>query len=132
MRSLQRAPIRDDADRLMQVVVKRLSPSRSGAQNDLMWALLTDVAEQVAWPVDGREQKLQPEDWKQILTAGVKRHQRVAAGVDGGFVMLGSSTSRMTKPEMTELIEFIKWFGAEHGVTWSGEPPAQSQGGSTR
>lgn len=94
-------------------------PTRSLEQNDRMWALLTDVANQVQWPVDGKLQNLPPEDWKHVLSAGLKREQRVAQGIDGGFVILGQRTSKMSKREMGDLMELICAFGAEHGVEWT-------------
>jgi hypothetical protein len=100
-------------------------PKRSLEQNDRMWALLTDISEQVQWPVDGRMQRLSPEDWKHILSAGLKREHRVAQGIDGGFVLLGQRTSKMTKRELSELMELIAAFGAERGVEWS-EPKARA------
>lgn len=90
-------------------------------QNAKLWALLTDLSKQLRWPVDGEFQYLTPEDWKVIMTAGLKRHQRIAKGMDGGFVMLGASTSKMKKEEMIELIELILAFGAEHDVKWTDE-----------
>ena len=95
---------------------------RSLSQNDKLWALLADISDQVQWPVDGEMQWLTREDWKTILTAGLKREQRIAKGIWGGFVMLGHPTSRMTKAEFSELIELIQAFGAEHSVRWSDEP----------
>jgi hypothetical protein len=88
--------------------------SRSLEQNAAMWAALTDISEQVVW----HGQKLTPEDWKHVLTAGLKREQRVAPGIGGGFVVLGQSTRKMTKSEFSELLEFCYAFGAEHGVTF--------------
>ena len=79
-----------------------------------MWALIGDVASQVVW----HGQKLTPENWKDILTASLKR-QEVVPGVDGGFVVLGTSTRRMAKLEMNGLIELIYAFGAQHGVVFS-------------
>lgn len=99
--------------------MQELTDRRTIEQNKLMWALLTDLANQLEWPVDGRMQRLSPDDWKHIMTAGLKRHQRVAAGIDGGFVILGQYTHKMTKAEMSELLELIYAFGAERGVTWS-------------
>lgn len=94
-------------------------PKRNLESNAAMWAALTEIARQVQWPVDGKMQYLSPEDWKDILTAGLRREQRVAQGIEGGFVMLGSRTSRMSQREMGELIELIHAFGAEHGVVFS-------------
>lgn len=89
-------------------------PTRSGSQNRLMWALLTDLSIQVNW----HGQKLTPENWKDIVTAGLKK-QDVVPGLDGGFVVLGTSTRRMTKLEMNELIEFIYYVGAKYNVKFS-------------
>ena len=95
---------------------------RSKEQNALMWALLTDLAEQKQWPVDGRLVHMTPEEWKDVMTAGLTKHQKVAAGIDGGFVLLGRRTSRMTVKQMGELIELIYAFGAEHGVRFHEAP----------
>jgi hypothetical protein len=76
-----------------------------------MWAMLHDVAKQVKW----YGQYLQPEEWKDIFTAALKR-QNVVPGIDGGFVVLGTSTRRMTVSEMSELMELMAAFGAEHDV----------------
>ena len=105
-------------------VIEAKEPTRSLEQNSKMWPILADIAAQVEWPVDGKMQRLPKEDWKTILTAGLKKNQRVAQGVEGGFCLLGDSTSHMSVRQMRELITFIEWFGAEHGVEWS-EPDAR-------
>lgn len=87
---------------------------RSLDQNAKLWPMLTDISRQVDW----YGQKLTPEDWKHVLTAGLKK-QRAVPGIDGGFVVLGLSTSRMTKEVFSQLIELIFAFGSEHGVEWS-------------
>lgn len=101
----------------LEVAVRE--PKRSISQNAKLWPMLQDIAGQVEWPVDGVMQLLGKEDWKDILTSGLNQEQRVAQGINGGFVMLGSRTSRMRKKEFSELIEFIYWFGSEKGVRWS-------------
>lgn len=88
-------------------------PKRTNEQNAKMWALLSEVAEQVEW----YGQKLTPDDWKVILTASLRK-QRAVPGVDGGFVVLGDRTSKMSKEELSELIELIYAFGAERGVNF--------------
>ena len=100
-------------------------PRRTLDQNAKMWPMLEDVAQQVEWPVDGVVQKLAREDWKHILSAGLKKHQRIAAGVDGGFVILGQRTSKLSKSEFSDLIEIIYEFGSRHAVVWS-EPAKQT------
>ena len=87
---------------------------RSQEQNQLMWSVLTDLSRQVMW----HGQKLTKEEYKDLLTAGLKK-QRAIQGIDGGFVVLGSSTSKMTKQEMTDLITLAHAFGDEREVKWS-------------
>ena len=122
---LARTPVFDEFGRRLRILIERITPTRSVEQNALMWALIGDIAKQTQWMVDGRLEWLEPEEWKEILTAGVKKAQRVAAGIEGGFVILGSRTSRMSKVEMTSLIDFIHYFGATRGVVWSRETAGQ-------
>jgi len=84
---------------------------RSLEQNRMMWANLEDIAQQVVW----YGVKLTKEEWKDVLTAALKK-QKVVPGIEGGFVVLGARTSKMTVPEMTELIELSTAFGTQQGV----------------
>lgn len=93
--------------------------TRSTEQNSLLWSVLTDLSKQCEWAVDGVMCKLTPEEVKHILTAGLKKHQRMARGIDGGLVILGQSTSRMTVGEMSELITLGHAYGDSQGVRWS-------------
>jgi len=88
--------------------------TRSTAQNSRMWAMLEDVSRQVEW--HGR--KLSKEDWKHIFSASLKKQDAVP-GIDGGFVVLGQSTSKMTVREMTDLMTLMEAFGAEHEVRFT-------------
>jgi hypothetical protein len=49
------------------------------------------------------------------MSASLKR-TKVVPGLDGGFVVCGQSTSRMTRAEMCELQELMEAFGAQQGV----------------
>jgi hypothetical protein len=82
-----------------------------------MWALLSDISHQVEW----HGEKMSKKDWKWVFTAAIRR-QRMVPGVDGGMVFLGEPTSGMSKQEMSDLIELVYAFGAEHGVEWSDHP----------
>lgn len=93
--------------------------TRTLAQNDLMWSVLTDISRQVDFVVNGALVKVSPEEVKDILTAGLRRETRMAMGLDGGMVLLGQRTSKMTVRELSELIELAHAFGAEKGVRWS-------------
>jgi len=88
--------------------------SRTTQQNSRMWAMLADVSRQVDW----HGQKLTSEEWKSVFTAAMRR-QKVVPGIDGGFVVLGLSTSQMTKGEMAELMDLMEAFGVQHGVKFT-------------
>lgn len=89
-------------------------PRRTLDQNAKLWPMLSDVSKQVDW----HGEKLTPENWKDVFTAGLKR-QKAVPGIDGGFVVLGAHTSTMDKREFVDLIELMYAFGSEHDVTWS-------------
>jgi hypothetical protein len=54
------------------------------------------------------------------MTAALTK-QDVVPGIDGGFVVLGKSTSKMTKGEMSELQTLIEAFGAQQGVRFTAQ-----------
>ena len=88
--------------------------TRTNDQNARMWAMLTEIAKQVEW----YGQKLNSTDWKHILSASLKK-QRAVPGIDGGFVVLGLSTSKMSIADMSELMTLMEAFGAEKGVKFT-------------
>lgn len=96
----------------LELVIKK--EKRSNKQNKKLWATLGDISRQVDWYGD----KLSPVDWKVMLTASLRR-QRAVRGIDGGFVVLGESTSKMDKTEMSELLELAMAFGAQQGVQFA-------------
>lgn len=103
----------------MVVTISELN--RSLDQNAMLWRLLTMFSNQIQWPVNGRSQNLSPEEWKDLLTAGFKAERegleiRVAQGLDGGFVMLGTRTSTMGKREFSDFIEYIHAEAASRGL----------------
>lgn len=93
-------------------IVRVTEPTRSLESNAKLWAMLNDISKQVIW--HGRW--LQSEDWKHIFTASLKQMQVVPNLDNTGFVALGMSTSKMTKREMSDLIELIMAFGAQNNV----------------
>jgi hypothetical protein len=91
------------------------APRRSLPQNDRMWAMLTDIAIQLPW----HGIKLSPDDWKLLFLDSLKRELRMVPNLDGnGFVNLGRSSSDLSKAEMTDLIDLIGMFGANHSVVF--------------
>ncbi len=96
---------------------------RSIPQNDRMWAMLTDVAQQLLW----HEMRLRPDDWKLIFMDGLKRDRRTVPNIDGtGFVDISRSSSDLSKSEMGDLMELIAAFGANHGVVFAKEEQANA------
>jgi hypothetical protein len=100
------------AERKFVLSVKQAT--RSTEQNRRLWAMLNEISQQVEW----YGQKLTPEEWKDVFSAAMKR-TKVVPGLDGGFVVCGQSTSKMTKAEMSEMQTLMEAFGAERGVKFS-------------
>lgn len=99
-------------------IVTIKEPKRSDAQNRLLWQALTDVAEQVEW----YGQYLPNTDWKDIFTASLRK-SKVVPGIDTGtFVVTGLHTSKMTKGELSALMDLIFAFGSERGVVFKDAP----------
>jgi hypothetical protein len=117
-----------DVPRGTQVEFREMK--RTLPQNSALWAALTDVARQVEW----YGQKLTPTDWKDIFTAALVK-ARIVPNIDGnGFVQLGLHTSDMSKDELSNLLELVYHFGAEHGVVFQekevgseGSPPTSDK-----
>lgn len=98
----------------LQIIIQE--DTRSIAQNRMLWACLRDVSQQVVW----YGKKLDSDSWKNIFSASLKGQETVP-GINGGFVVLGKSTSKMRVSEMRDLITLIHAFGAEHNVQFSDE-----------
>jgi hypothetical protein len=97
--------------------VRISEPRRSLDQNALLWPLLECFSEQLRWPVNETLTKLEPEEWKDILSAAFEQETvRLAEGLNGGTVMLGRRTSQFGKRRFSEFIEFIYATGAQRGV----------------
>lgn len=118
--------LRSNADRLRCVKILEAAPvgsrvevkaaKRSLPQNDRMWAMLTDIAQQLPW----HGVKLRPDDWKLLFLDALKRELRMMQNLNGtGFVNINQSSSDLTKGEMSDMIELMHQFGAEHGVTFA-------------
>lgn len=103
-----------NTDRPLQIIIQE--DTRSLAQNRMLWACLRDVSQQVVW----YGKKLDSDSWKNIFSASLKGQETVP-GINGGFVVLGQSTSKMRVSEMRDLIELIHAFGIEHNVRFSDE-----------
>jgi hypothetical protein len=86
---------------------------RTVPQNDRFWAMLTAISTQLVW----YGKRLTPEDWKLIFMAALNEELRIVPNIYGdGFVQLGRSSSKLSKDEMSDLMELIEAFAAERGV----------------
>lgn len=98
-------------------VVTVAEPTRSLDANAAMWVILQAFADQLQWPVNGAMVWMTAEEWKDVLSAAYKRESvKVAMGLDGGMVMLGSRTSKFSVREMGEFIEFLNATAAARDV----------------
>lgn len=92
-------------------------PTRSLSSNAAMWVYLQAFADQLMWPVNGQMTRLEPEEFKQILSAAFRQENvRLAQGLDGGMVMLGARTSKFSVREMSDFLEFLQATAAARGV----------------
>ena len=87
-------------------------PTRNNDQNALLWPWLAAISKGVEW----YGQYLTDDEWKDVLTASLKR-EKVVPGINGGFVVLGQRTSKMNKRDFSELLELTIAFATQHGVS---------------
>lgn len=97
-------------------------PTRNLEQNALMWCLLDCMAKQTDW----HGNKLNAEEWKDLLSAGLVQSKAVPNLTGNGFVILGQRTSKLSKSQFAALIELIYAIGSERGVVF-GEPLANER-----
>lgn len=99
-------------------VVTVREPTRTLIQNASQWPILEAFSKQKQWPVNGEMCWLSPEEFKDILTAAFEKETRprLAAGVDGGVVMLGRRTSQYSKSRFYEWRAFLMAAANEMGV----------------
>lgn len=84
-------------------------PRRTGEQNALLHALLTEIADTREWA----GKKHDAETWKRLLTAAWTRARgepiEILPALDGyGVDIVFRRTSKLTKAECSELVEFIE------------------------
>ena len=96
--------------------VELKAPKRSIPQNDRMWAMLTDIAQQK----DYHGIKLTPDDWKLLFLDALKREVRMVPNLDStGFISLGRSSSDLSREEMKDLMTVIEAWGVQNGITFN-------------
>jgi hypothetical protein len=91
--------------------------NRSLDQNAAQWPILQAFSDQLQWPINGQMTWISPEDWKEVLTAAFEGETvRIAMGMNGGVVMLGSRTSEFGKKQFSEWLEFLHATAAQREI----------------
>jgi len=94
--------------------------NRTLDQNAKFWAMLSDVSR--AKP-EGRTHT--PEVWKCLFMHACGHAVQFEVGLNGQPFPTGFKSSRLSKSQMIDLIEFLYEYGARHGVQWT-EPEARA------
>lgn len=95
-------------------VVTVKAATRSNEQNAKLWAMLSDLSR--AKP-EGRLHT--PEVWKQLVMHACGHAVQFEVGLNGQPFPTGFRSSRLNKTQMSDLIEWVYAYGAEHGVVWT-------------
>lgn len=95
-------------------------PTRSSAENNLLHALIDEIARKIEWA----GQRRSPEIWKRLLVAAWCRTRghsvEILPALDGhGVDIVPARTSKLSKGECAELIEYIYAWGADNGIAWN-------------
>lgn len=97
-----------DIDRPIEVRI--LEHKRSNVLNAKMWAVLAQLE-----PIDWYGNRLDKDEWKDVITASLKR-LKVVPGIDGGFVVCGQSTRNMPNKDICDVIEVAYSLGSSRGI----------------
>ncbi len=91
------------------------APQRTTPQNSKMWAMLTDIAQQK----EHAGRKYTTDQWKALFMHACGKEMQFLPALDGStFIPWGHSSSKLSKDEMSNLLEFIAAWGAENGVVF--------------
>lgn len=99
-------------------VVNIKEAGRTSDQNAKLWAMLSDISR--AKP-EGRCHT--PDVWKALFMNACGHEVQFLMGLDGNPFPNGFRSSRLSKAQMSDLIEMIYEYGARHGVKWSEPNP---------
>lgn len=121
--------LRNDAVRERAIEFVRKAPEntriefkaekRTTAQSDKMWSMLTDIAKQITHA--GR--RFTTDKWKVIFLHELGQQVEFLPSLDGQtFVPYGQHSSDLSKTEMSDMIELMYSWGAEHGVKFHDAP----------
>lgn len=102
-------------DRAPPLSIVNIKPeTRSNEQNSLFWALLSDISR--AKP-EGRRHS--PEIWKCLFMSACGHAVQFENGLNGQPFPVGFRSSRLSKSQMSDLIECAREYAARHSVLLS-------------
>lgn len=121
---VQRQRVKQLADRVPEDwTVTFAEPRRTDEQSRRMFAMIGDLVKQKP---AGREHT--KDQWKAIMMDACDHKPVFVPNLEGtGFLCLGYKSSRLTKAQMSDVIECIAEFGARHDVRWSEPHPDHRQ-----
>jgi hypothetical protein len=102
-----------------RLVVEVKPETRSTAENNLLHALIDEIARKLEWAGKKRE----PETWKRLLVAAWCRVHgesvEILPALDGhGVDIVPARTSKLSRKECADLIEYVFSWGVEQGIEW--------------
>ena len=93
-------------------------PKRSDAQNDRLWAILTDISRQAT--INGKT--YEPDQWKCIFMRAMGKQAQFLPELDGSsFFPTGFRSSDLSVREMSDLQTFMEAWAAENCIALKGE-----------
>ncbi|MGR1583467.1 recombination protein NinB [Thalassobius sp. S69A] len=90
-------------------------PKRSLEQNAKLWAMLGDISKQA----EHNGMRHSPETWKALFMHACGHEVAFQMGLNGEPFPVGFRSSAMTVSQMSDLIEFISAWAAQHGVAFT-------------
>lgn len=97
------------------MVLEIRESKRSDPQNSALWSMLGQIQKQR--PVHNGVQ-MDTETWKALFLHALGKEMRFVPTLDGSSMLpLGLRSSKLTKAEFSELLEFILAWAATNGLT---------------
>jgi hypothetical protein len=103
-----------------RLVVEVKPETRSNAENNLLHALIDEISRKLEWAGKKRD----PEIWKRLLVAAWCRVHgesvEILPALDGhGVDIVPARTSKLSRKECADLIEYVTAWGIEQGIEWA-------------
>jgi CTP:molybdopterin cytidylyltransferase MocA len=115
MLALHNTPI--DPDKPLLLTIGEMPKVRTSAENRLLHSLISEIADNLEW--SGK--KHHPEVWKRLLVAAWCRVHgesvEILPALDGhGVDIVPARTSKLSKTECADLIEYVTAFAITNGI----------------